>query len=57
MNFLGEGGGETEEHAYMKPSYETNMLLKVLFDKTVFAKFMISNNFKQNIDDTHSKQP
>ncbi len=29
------------------------MLLKVVFDKTVFVKFKISNNFKQNIDETH----
>jgi len=33
------------------------MLLKVVFDKTAFVKFKISNNFKQNIDETHSKQP
>ncbi len=33
------------------------MLLKAVFDKTVFVKFKISNNnFKQNIDETHSKQ-
>jgi hypothetical protein len=32
------------------------MLLKVVFDKTAFVKFKISNNFKQNIDKTHSKQ-
>jgi hypothetical protein len=25
--------------------------------KTAFVKFKISNNFKQNIDKTHSKQP
>ena len=29
------------------------MLLEVVFDKTVFVKFRISNNFKQNIDKTH----
>jgi hypothetical protein len=28
-----------------------------VFEKTVFVKFKISNNFKQNIDETHSKQP
>ncbi len=39
------------------PSYDTIMLLKVVFDKTVFVEFKISNNFKQNIDETHSKQP
>ncbi len=26
-------------------------------DKTAFVKFKISNNFKQSIDETHSKQP
>jgi hypothetical protein len=31
--------------------------MKVVFDKTAFVKFKISNNFKQNIDETHSKQP
>jgi hypothetical protein len=36
-------------------SYDTKMLLKVVFDKTVFVKFKISNKFKQNIDETHSK--
>jgi hypothetical protein len=29
---------------------------KVVFDKTVFVKFKISNNLKQNIDETESKQ-
>ncbi len=29
----------------------------VIFSKTVFAKFKINNNFKQNIDETDSKQP
>jgi hypothetical protein len=33
------------------------MLLKVIFDKTAFVKFKINNNFKQNIDETHSEQP
>jgi hypothetical protein len=33
------------------------MLPKVVFDKTEFVKFKISNNFKQNIDETDSKQP
>jgi hypothetical protein len=33
------------------------MLLKVVFDKTAFVKFKISNNFKQNVDEIHSKQP
>jgi hypothetical protein len=31
--------------------------LKAVFYKTVFVKFKISNYFKQNIDETHSKQP
>jgi hypothetical protein len=39
------------------PSDDTNMLLKVIFYKTEFVKFKISNNFKQNIDETDSKQP
>jgi hypothetical protein len=44
--------------AHRTPSYDTKMLLKVVFDKTPFVKFRISNNFKQNIDGkTHSKQP
>ncbi len=31
--------------------------LKAVFDKTAFVKFKISNkNFKQNIDETNSKQ-
>jgi hypothetical protein len=38
------------------PSYDTKMLLKAVFDKTVFVKFKISYNVKQNIDETHSKQ-
>ncbi len=28
-----------------------------IFDKTAFFKFKISNNFKQNIDETDLKQP
>ncbi len=39
------------------PFYDTKMLLKVFFHKTWFVKFKISNNLKQNIDETHSKQP
>jgi hypothetical protein len=39
------------EHAYKSPSNDK----KVVFDKTAFVKFKISNNFKQNIDETHSK--
>ncbi len=29
----------------------------VVFDKTAFVKFKISNNLKQNIDETDLKQP
>jgi hypothetical protein len=40
--------------AHKTPSYDTKMLLKVVFDKTVFVKFKTSNNVKQNIDETLS---
>jgi hypothetical protein len=30
---------------------------RAVFDKTAFVKFKINNNFKQNSDETHSKQP
>jgi hypothetical protein len=30
--------------------------LSTVFDKTAFVKFKISNNFKQNIDETQSQQ-
>jgi hypothetical protein len=40
-----------------RQSYDLKMLLKVVFDKTALVKFKISKNFKQNIDETHSKQP
>ncbi len=43
--------------AHKAPSYDTKMLLKDAFNKTAFVKFKISNNFKQNNDETHSKQP
>jgi hypothetical protein len=43
--------------AHKTPSYDTKMLLEVVFDKTAFVKFKINNNLKQNIDGTHSKQP
>ncbi len=33
------------------------MLLKIILDKSAFVKFKISNNIKQDIDDTHSTQP
>jgi hypothetical protein len=29
----------------------------IVFDKTKFVKFKISNNLKQNIDEKNSKQP
>ncbi len=43
--------------AQKTPSYDTNMLAKVVFDKTEFVKFKISNNFKQNMMKNTSKQP
>jgi hypothetical protein len=43
--------------AHKTPSYDTNMLPKEVFDKTVFVKFKISNNFNQNIDEAQSKKP
>jgi hypothetical protein len=42
--------------AHKTPSYDTKIFLKVIFDKTLFEKINISNNFKLNIDETHSKQ-
>jgi hypothetical protein len=39
--------------AHKRPSYDKKLLLKVVFDKTVLVKFYISNNVKQNIDETH----
>jgi hypothetical protein len=42
--------------AHKTPSYDTNMLPKLVFKITAFVKFKISNNFKQNIDETDSKQ-
>jgi hypothetical protein len=33
------------------------MLLKVVFHKIAFVNFKISDNLKQKIDETHSKQP
>ncbi len=41
----------------MIQSYDKKMLLKVVLDKTTLVKFKINNNFKQNIDETYSKQP
>ncbi len=43
--------------AHKTPFYDTKMLLKVILDKTAFVKFNVSNNYKQNVDETHSKQP
>jgi hypothetical protein len=43
--------------AHKSPSYDTKMPLKIAFDKTAFVKFKISNKMKQNIDETHLKQP
>jgi hypothetical protein len=40
----------------MPPIYDIKVLLKAFFDKTLLVKFKISNNFKYNIDETHSKQ-
>ncbi len=40
----------------LEPSYDTKILLKVVFDKTAFVKFKISIKFKQNIEETQSKQ-
>jgi hypothetical protein len=37
--------------AHRTPSYNTKMLLKVIFGKTAFVKFKISNNLKPNIAD------
>ncbi len=36
---------------FLAPSCDTNMLPKIVFDKTTFVKFNISNNLKQNIDE------
>ncbi len=38
--------------AHETPSYDTKMLLKVVFDKTAYIKLKIGNDFKQNIDVT-----
>jgi hypothetical protein len=43
--------------AHKTPSYDAKMLLKDVFDKLALVKFQINNNFTQNIDETHSKQP
>jgi hypothetical protein len=41
--------------ALKTPSYNTNTLPKAFFDKTVFVKFNISNNFEQDIDKNNQK--
>jgi hypothetical protein len=38
-------------------SYDIKMPLKAVIDTTAFVKLKINNNFKKNIDETHSKQP
>jgi hypothetical protein len=35
------------EHAHKTQSYDTKMILKDVFDKTLFVKFDISNNFNK----------
>jgi hypothetical protein len=42
--------------AHKTSTYDIKMLLKVVFDKTAFVKFKISNYFIQNIDEIHLKQ-
>jgi hypothetical protein len=56
MGFFGGGGGGGGhgEHGHKTPSYDTKMLMRVVFDKIAFVKF--SNNMKQNIDET-TKNP
>jgi hypothetical protein len=44
-------------HGDRTPSYDINMLPKVVVDKTAFVKFKISNKFERNIDETDLKQP
>jgi hypothetical protein len=39
------------------PYYATKLILNVAFEKTAFVTFEISNYFKQNINETHSKLP
>jgi len=43
--------------AHKTPSYDTKMLLRIVFDKTEFVEFKTSNSLKQNMDETHSKNP
>jgi hypothetical protein len=44
------------EQELKTPSYNTKVLLKLVSNTSAFVKLKISNNFKQNIDETHSKQ-
>jgi hypothetical protein len=37
--------------AHRTPAHDTKLLLKAVFDKTVFVKFKISINFLNNIDE------
>jgi hypothetical protein len=55
FKFVGPGLWISWEHK--TPSFDTNMLPKIAFDRLEFVKFIIFNNFKQNIDETDSKQP
>ncbi len=48
---------QSQSRCFSAPFYDANMLPNVEFDKTAFIKFKISNNLKQNIDETYSKQP
>jgi hypothetical protein len=43
--------------AHKTPSYDKKMLLEIVFDKTSFVKFKVRIKFKQNIEETHLKQP
>jgi hypothetical protein len=58
VSFLGIHKREPDIYIGFSPAlYLQCGSTKVVFDKTAFVKFKISNNFKQNIDETHSKQP
>jgi hypothetical protein len=41
--------------AHKTPSYDTKILLKVVFDRTAFVKFKSSKNYKHNIVETQTK--
>jgi hypothetical protein len=57
LDFLTLRASQMDFFGAKTPSYDTKMLLKVIFDKTAFVKFMISNNLKLKIDETHFKPP